>query len=144
MQLSAGKLGSLSVIVIGEIFPPINTLAGLSLLVHEPSSNGPDLSMSPVMIRYPFAIISEWLWKETDPLTIRIALLFIVKSQLSLSDKSPFITSVSLIIRSLVPENERELFTVIKPLMVISYGLMLVWGTAHVGLQLVGVSHAPV
>jgi hypothetical protein len=101
------------VIVNGEIFPPINTLFGLSLLVHEPSSNGPDLSTSPVIIRYPFAIISEWLWKETDPLTIRIALLFIVKSQLSLSDKSPFITSVSLIIRSLVPENERELFTVI-------------------------------
>jgi hypothetical protein len=42
------------------------------------------------------------------------------------------------------PENEREPFTVIYPLMVISYPLMVVRGTVHIGSQLAGVSQAPV
>jgi hypothetical protein len=53
---------------------------------------------------------------------------------------------VSLIIRLLaVPENEREPFTVIYPLIVILNPLReLVWGAVHVGFQLEGVSHLPV
>ena len=78
------------------------------------------------------------------PLIIRIPLLFIVKSQLSSSDKFPLITRVSLIVRSLVPVNDREPFTVIYPLIVISGPKIVVWGNGHVGFQLAGVSQSPV
>ena len=68
-----------------------------------------------------------------------------VKLFLSLSDKSPFITSVSLINKSPEePKNETEPFTVIYPLIVILYPVILVWVIGHVGLQLAGVSQLPV
>jgi len=79
------------------------------------------------------------------PLTIRIPFPFTVKFVKVPRVRSPNITSVSLMIKLLGrKENERDPFTVIYPLIVISYPRILVWGDDHVGLQLVAVSQSPV